>query len=164
MSLKHTHFILAGSFPFILSLNVDSPFGTSFSLHSTSSLWAVLFTPVFSTMSSPWMTLKIIPPVLTSCLNSSVVFPVVFWYFQFTLSKSEPIISRIWHGTWYATVLLKQRRVSSRSEDSFLAGHFCILPFPLGNSKPSRCKLVIPILTYLQNLYQFCNYRKQNTK
>lgn len=93
-----------------------------------------------------------------------LVFPVVFWYFKFKLSESEVIISRIRHGTWHATVLLKQRRLFSRSENSFQAGHFCLLPFPLENSKPGRCKLIIPIPTYLENLYQFCNYRKQITK
>lgn len=166
MSLTHIHFILAGSFPFILSLNVDSPFGTTFSLHFISSLRAVLFASVFSTLSFPWVTLKSYFQDWPHAWTPPLVFPVVFWYFKFKLSESEVIISKIRHGlqSWHATVLLKQRRLFSRSEDSFQAGHFCILPFPLENSKPGRCKLIIPIPTYLENLYQFCNYRKEITK
>lgn len=69
------------------------------------------------------------------------------------------------------TALRKQKkRVSGRSEHRvFRPGHICILPFPrpqsrdlkVETSKLGRRKLVIPILTYLQNLCPFCNYSKQ---
>lgn len=148
---------------FILSLTVDSPFGSTFSLHSSSSLRVVLFTPVFSTMSFPWMTLN-------SYLQS--------WPHAWTLLKYCRLFSDISNSSCQKPNSLSpesslalgvrqscwSRGVSGRPEDSFQAAHICILSCPLENSKPGRGKLLIPIPTYLPIFRQFCSYRKQHTK
>lgn len=148
---------------FILSLTVDSPFGSTFSFHSSSSLRVVLFTPVFSTMSFPWMTLNSYHQswphawtllkycqLFSDISNSSCQKPN-------SLSPESSLVLGVWQSCW-------SRGVSGRAEDSFQAAHICILSRPLENSKPGRGKLLIPIPTYLPIFRQFYSHRKQHTK
>lgn len=48
--------------------------------------------------------------------------------------------------------------------ESFQAGHICIVPFSLESSKSEGWKLVIPILTSLQNLHQLQKTEYKNSE
>lgn len=145
-----------GASPFILCLKVDSPLGTTFayfSPHPTSNPWAVLINPVFSTDIIPVDDFKILSSALTSCLNSLpyslstclLIFQIQACQKLNLLSPESGLVLGMWQPCW-------SRKVPKLVTSAF--------SFPLESSKSGRDHLVIPILTYLQNLYQFCNYRK----
>ena len=73
-----------------------------------------------------------------------------------SVSPESSTVLGLWQPCWAEQKSFRQVR-----RHSFQTGHICILSFPLESLKSGRCNLIVPILTYLQNLHQFCNYRRQ---
>lgn len=143
-------------FPLSSTQMLTLPFGTTFPLHLLSFYklsWAVLFSSRFSAVSSPWMSLK-------SHLQSWHPARTPLWYFKLSSDVSNSSCQKRNSLSPESSMMLGiQQPCWSRREEVPGWSHLQLPFFSLESSKPGSYTLVSPIWTYLQNPYQFCNYR-----